>query len=189
MYKATPPDERASETVDVNGRPSSSSAQVRLLSLVVLVLSVLSGCTPYWCVLIFLARLLKHDFKITKINKLRKISRHMILLLSLTLFCAHTYDGCCQTTNLRRRCRTSISKTRNTLPLLAYLHLYLLLCPLPLYPLFHPLLLLPLAAFYQILNLSRKPPASRRWTPPSRYVSMSCLEMVFAWTRDVRMSI
>jgi len=27
MYKATPPDERASETVDVNGRPSSSSAQ------------------------------------------------------------------------------------------------------------------------------------------------------------------
>jgi hypothetical protein len=55
-------------------------------------------------------------------------------------------------------------------------------------PLFLPLLL-PLPAFCQISSLSRKPPASRRWTPPSRYVSMSCLEVVFAGTRDVRMSI
>lgn len=150
MCRATPPNERASEAVDVNGRPSSSSAQVRLLSLVVLVLSVLSGCTPYWCVLIFLARLLKHQFKIIKINKLLDISRHMILLLSLTLFCVHAYNGCYQTMNLRRRCRTSISKARNTLPLLAYLHRYFLLCP-PLYhPLFLPLLLLPLPAFCQI---------------------------------------
>jgi hypothetical protein len=58
------------------------------------------------------------------INTLLTISRHMILLLSLTLFCVHAYGGCCQT-SLQQYRRTSVSKKRNFLTYLC-LHLCLL---------------------------------------------------------------
>lgn len=133
--------------------------------------SVLSRCTCYRCVLIFFCR---HRPKITNTIKFLNISRHMILLLSLTLFCVYAYDDCCQT-KLQRRSRIGTSKMSNPLPLC----LYLPFCPLP----------LSLPSLSQILGPSEKLLASRRWTLLSRYANMNCLGVVFVETRDVRMSI
>ena len=133
-------------------------------------------------VLMFFSRLYREDPTMTNINNLN-ISRYMILLLSLTLFCVHAYDGCCQTT-LQRRCRTSTSKKLKPFPVLAYL-------PLRLYLLFRlPRLFLPrLLSLFQISSPSEKLPALRRWTLPSKYVNMSCQGVAFVGMRDVRMSI